>query len=215
MSRTASGTLIVGELHRELLALHSICGLRTPSSGSFVRPSAHGLSYGVSFLDALHNKYIDLTQANSETEETVVLGSSNGAIIVEAPGMNKVRGKFSRLDHLKEVSLDNELVALGNDADLIKKTCPSEVKLIARTLPNSNVGIRSLDLSMSLIASWDTVASIATGLSNLQRLSLKFVPVPSATSIHSSPPQQEQTAAGIVRKTATGCISVPNGAPTQ
>lgn len=99
---------------------------RNPNSGSFVRPSANTLSYGTSFLYALHNKYIDSTPRNTGVQEKVTLGSSNGAIEIEAVGMDKIRGKFAQLDHLKELSLDNELVATANDPGLVYKTCPSE-----------------------------------------------------------------------------------------
>lgn len=54
------------------------------------------------------------------------MGSSNGTIEVEAVGLDKVRGKFANLQKLREISLDNELVAEGNLTGQINKTCPSE-----------------------------------------------------------------------------------------
>jgi hypothetical protein len=55
-----------------------------------------------------------------------MLGSSNGAIEVEAVDLDKIRGKFANLDRLREVSLDNENVARYDEMPgTIIKTCPS------------------------------------------------------------------------------------------
>lgn len=62
----------------------------------------------------------------SGERETVILGSSNGSIEVEAIGLDKVRGKLSRLDHLRAVSLGSESVAFPDPPGEIKKTCPSK-----------------------------------------------------------------------------------------
>ncbi|KAL1732491.1 hypothetical protein EV714DRAFT_206804 [Schizophyllum commune] len=127
-----------------------------PNSGSFIRPS-NKISYGTSFLDALKSKYIE---AYHGKQETIILGSSNGAIEVEAVNLDKIRGKFADLTRLREVSLDNELVA----------TCDSPPGTIRQACPN----IRGLDLSKCLIPSWDVVADIAAELPNLQRLALNY-----------------------------------------
>lgn len=58
-------------------------------------------------------------------KETVILGSSNGVIEVEAVGLNKVRGKLARLESLREISLDSEDVALVDPPGKINFTCPS------------------------------------------------------------------------------------------
>lgn len=58
-------------------------------------------------------------------KETVILGSSNGVIEVEAVGLNKVRGKLARLESLREISLDSEDVALADPPGKINFTCPS------------------------------------------------------------------------------------------
>ncbi|KAL1741359.1 hypothetical protein HDZ31DRAFT_45613 [Schizophyllum fasciatum] len=127
-----------------------------PDSGSFIRPSSK-ISYGVSFLEALKAKYIE---AYHGKQETIILGSSNGAIEVEAVNLDKIRGKFADLTRLREVSLDNELVA----------SCDAPPGTIRQACPN----IRGLDLSRSLIPSWDVVADIAAELPNLQRLALNY-----------------------------------------
>ena len=99
--------------------LHSV-----PNSGSFIRPTASGISYGTSFLKALVAKYIELPHGT--TVERVILGSSNGAIEVEAPGLDKVRGKLSNLQRLRQVSLDNQAVSIGDTPGDIERTCPGE-----------------------------------------------------------------------------------------
>ncbi|RDB21426.1 Tubulin-specific chaperone E [Hypsizygus marmoreus] len=128
---------------------------RIRNSGSFVRPSAH-ISYGRSFLEALTAKYIEPFHG-SESQETVVLGSSHGAVMVEAVRLDKIRGKLANLEKLHEVSLDNENLARCDPPGAIRATCPE---------------IRGLDLSMSLLPSWDVVALIAIELPVLQRLAL-------------------------------------------
>ena len=110
----------VSEVHNvDLLILRSPS---VPNSGSFIRPS-NKISYGTSFLDALKSKYIE---AYHGKQETIILGSSNGAIEVEAVNLDKIRGKFADLTRLREVSLDNELVATcDSPTGTIRQACPS------------------------------------------------------------------------------------------
>lgn len=96
-----------------------------PGSGSFIRPTAN-ISYGVSFLAALTEKYIEIPR-NSAGKEIVTLGSSKGAIEVEAVGLDKIRARLSRLDTLREVSLDNRDVSVADAPGTIGKTCPGKL----------------------------------------------------------------------------------------
>ncbi|KAF9013951.1 hypothetical protein BDQ17DRAFT_1386518 [Cyathus striatus] len=128
---------------------------RVPNSGSFIRPSSH-VYYGVSFLDALLSKYIE-NPHGSESQEKVLLGSSNGSIQVEAVNLDKIRAKLSNLMRLREVSLDKQGVARSNPIHSIHDTCPN---------------IQGLDLSANLLPSWDEVALIARELPVLQRLAM-------------------------------------------
>ncbi|KAF7337954.1 Tubulin-specific chaperone E [Mycena venus] len=129
---------------------------RVPNAGSFIRPTS-SISYGTSFLKALYSKYVEMPHG-SDSQEKVLLGSSNGAIEVEAVDLDKIRGKFANLDRLREISLDNENVSRYDEpAGTIRATCPS---------------VRGLDLSTSLIPSWDLIALISVELPALQRLSL-------------------------------------------
>ncbi|KAJ6618857.1 hypothetical protein B0H10DRAFT_2217348 [Mycena sp. CBHHK59/15] len=131
---------------------------RVHNAGSFIRPTAAAaISYGTSFLKALYSKYVELPHG-SASQEKVLLGSSNGAIEVEAVDLDKIRGKFANLDQLREVSLDNEYVARYDEPPgMIRNTCPN---------------VRGLDLSTSLIPTWDMVALISAELPTLQRLAL-------------------------------------------
>lgn len=124
-------------------------------AGSFIRPLP-SLQYGKTFLRALTGKYIEQLHG-SDTQETVVLGSSNGAIQVEAVNLDKIRGKFASLERLQEVSLDKEYVFGTGAPGEIRERCPN---------------VKGVDLSHSLIPSWDVVALIATELPSLERLSL-------------------------------------------
>ncbi|KAI0362453.1 hypothetical protein OH77DRAFT_1467198 [Trametes cingulata] len=126
-----------------------------PNSGSFIRPSP-AISYGVTFLTALTAKYVENPHGDVLSEK-VVLGSSGGAIEVEAVGLDKIRGKLARLESLRQVSLDNERVSGADPPGEIERTCP---------------GIRGLDLSKNLIPGWDVVAAITMELRELRSLSL-------------------------------------------
>ncbi|KAG2147251.1 hypothetical protein BD769DRAFT_1346477 [Suillus cothurnatus] len=128
---------------------------RVPHSGSFIRPSS-SICYGYPFLQALKNKYVEAVHGTA-SQEKIILGSSNGAIEVEAVDLDKIRDKFSNLEQLREVSLNNEMVSTGNNTGEILSTCPN---------------IRGLDLSATLLSSWDVVAMITTELPQLERLAL-------------------------------------------
>lgn len=93
-----------------------------PNSGSFIRPTTT-ISYGVSFLSALTAKYIEVPYGDTSSEK-VILGSSGGAIEVEAVGLNKIRSNLARLERLREVSLDNENVSKGDPPGEIQRICP-------------------------------------------------------------------------------------------
>ncbi|KIM86184.1 hypothetical protein PILCRDRAFT_816109 [Piloderma croceum F 1598] len=128
---------------------------RIPNAGSFMRPSA-SICYGISFLTALRSKYIE-TQHGTASLEKVVLGSSKGAIEVEAVGLDKIRGKFAQLERLREISVDYENVATADSPGEVRNTCPN---------------VRGVDLSSNLLPSWDMVALIAVELPQLERLAL-------------------------------------------
>lgn len=96
---------------------------RVPGAGSFLRTS--NISRGKSFLEALKFKYIESLH-HAKSQEVVILGSSQGAIQVEAVNLDKIRDKLSKLSSLREVSLDGEGVASSDLQGMIRDTCPSE-----------------------------------------------------------------------------------------
>ncbi|PPQ93226.1 hypothetical protein CVT25_015224 [Psilocybe cyanescens] len=135
------------------------CRFRT--SGSFIRPNPH-IVYGVSFLGALTAKYIEALHGS---DEIVTLGSSQGAIQITAVSLDKIREKFSRLDRLREVSLDKANVVKGDPPANITKSCP-------KSAVERWKDVHGLDLSQNLLPNWETVAEITSSLSLLERLSL-------------------------------------------
>lgn len=107
------------------LSVSHACKYRVPGAGTFVKLSP-SISYGQTFLHALVSKYIELPHASGK-KETVILGSSNGAIEVEAVGLNKVRAKLAKLDQLRQVSLDGQDVAFADSSRDIETICPSKM----------------------------------------------------------------------------------------
>lgn len=96
---------------------------------------------------------------------------------MEAVNLDKVRSKLSNLSALREVSLDGVMVAVSDPPGTTSQTCPSESLQSSSRAPSHLLppDIRGLDLSKSLIYSWNTIADIARELQHLQRLSLKWV----------------------------------------
>lgn len=125
----AANTLHVGAFSRRVHLVqsdHHLCQ-RLSNSGSFIRLSAKGLSYGRSFLPALLEKYVESLAGSGSEVESVVLGSSNGSITVEAPRLDKIRANLSRIESLREASLDGESISgVGDDEIKIRATCSSE-----------------------------------------------------------------------------------------
>jgi len=76
-------------------------------------------------LKALNDKYVEAAHGTA-SQEKIILGSSNGAIEVEAVDLDKIRSKFANLQRLREVSLDNGKVSSGDEPGKILSTCPSE-----------------------------------------------------------------------------------------
>jgi tubulin-specific chaperone E len=95
----------------------------SPSSGSFVRPGP-AICWGRSFIDAFRDKYQEPLHG-SQSPETVVLGSSNGTVVVEAVNLDKVRRKLADFTRLRQISLDDALVEFAGPPGEISSTIPS------------------------------------------------------------------------------------------
>jgi tubulin-specific chaperone E len=122
----------------------------------------------------LRTKYIE-TQHGSASQEKVLLGSSNGAIEVEAVGLDKIRDKFAQLERLREISVDFENVAAADPPGEVHNTCPSMSSHSSCDIDTQMyVDVRGIDLSSNLLPSWDVVTLIAAELPMLQRLALKY-----------------------------------------
>ena len=74
------------------------------------------------------SKYVEALHG-SDTQETVVLGSSQGTIEVEAVSLDKIRQKFARLDQLREISLEHANVVKGDEPGRILEICPSMLSI--------------------------------------------------------------------------------------
>jgi hypothetical protein len=89
-----------------------------PGAGAFIKYAgkATPLTRGASLVAALEERYGPLGDETpppqqSQSDTAVVLGSSNSAIVVEAPGMSGVRQRMGRLERLKEIGFDREWIA--------------------------------------------------------------------------------------------------------
>ena len=124
------------------------------------------------------SKYVEALHG-SATQETVVLGSSQRTIEVEAVSLDKIRQKFARLDQLREISLEHASVVKGDEPGRIFESCPSMLPIHIAPICTSSLfistDVRGLDLSSNLFSTWEAIAEITRELPLLRRLSLKCV----------------------------------------
>jgi tubulin-specific chaperone E len=78
----------------------------------------------MSFLAAVRSKYLEDLHG-SGTQETIVLGSSAGAIAVEAVNMDKIRNRLSHLDRLRDISLDDTEAGYADPPGAVVSASPS------------------------------------------------------------------------------------------
>jgi hypothetical protein len=153
---------------------------RVANAGSFIRPTSR-LSFGSSFLQALKAKYIADSTTLVEEEEAKQYGRRNLADIrVEAPNMDNVIKRSAQLHKLREVGLGGwkveadashpDSASYADVARAFDDTTDETIGDIAKTCPN----VRGLDLSRSLLPSWQEVSRIAAELPMLESLSLHF-----------------------------------------
>ncbi|XP_068212358.1 tubulin-specific chaperone E [Palaemon carinicauda] len=126
---------------------------RTQTSGSFVRPTK--VSTGVTLEEAVRGRYQDDTTI--ESHHTEQLQRAIRARFVEVVGMDKIGKKQSKLEELENVVLDGWRVC-----------CAGENSNLSKLLPR----VQELNLSNSLLSSWQSVAQIARQLPKLKFLDL-------------------------------------------
>ncbi|KAF8323648.1 CAP Gly-rich domain-containing protein, partial [Cantharellus anzutake] len=128
-----------------------------PGAGSFIRQTAE-TSFGVTFRRALEDKYLSGLNAHEEklapnTAEVFLLGT----IEIEAPNFDRVRQKFSRIEKLKELSLDGEGVSSIEADDELRRWCRN---------------VQGLNLSKNLFTGWNSILVAMSFLPALKSLSL-------------------------------------------
>ncbi|PWN35997.1 uncharacterized protein FA14DRAFT_146124 [Meira miltonrushii] len=177
------------------------------NAGSFIRPSSSKLSFGSSFLQAIRYKYV--TEPEVENASNTAISAQQysrknlAEIEIEAPNMEGVRRRNAQLHRLREVGLGGWKMERGDDAsskgDNTASSSESFAEVarafdeahgekegdIARTCPN----LRWLDLSRSLLPSWQELSNITKDLQHLETLLLhfnRFEPI-SQSEVHIQP----------------------------
>jgi hypothetical protein len=115
----------------------------------------------------------------------VVLGSSNQAIIVEAPGIAEVQKRISKLERVRELGLEGQWISgLGGDTGLsavlrrrLAGARPSGTSMISPPdlycCRGLMIGVKVLNLSQNLLSTWADVARIVDAVSGLTTLVMK------------------------------------------
>ena len=148
---------------------------RVEGAGSFIRPHAAGLSFGRSFRQAVRNKYLEENGGEGEVS-TFYTTSSN--FEVEVVSLVKVRDKFRQLGRLRDVGLEWEGVnGAGSveEREAAGKELERESSCAAREegADQRRAGNELLNLSYSLIPSFEALAEISGCLSTLRSLYAK------------------------------------------
>ena len=105
-----------------------------PGAGSFIRPTAKGLSVGRSFVAAIKDRYLDDGTPTSSAEPQLVAPptsaltthSANSTIYqtnfnrdIEVPSLDKISALFKQLDRLTTAGLEYaEVASAGDEAEL-------------------------------------------------------------------------------------------------
>ncbi|WOO83040.1 Tubulin-specific chaperone E [Vanrija pseudolonga] len=142
---------------------------RQAGAGAFIKYAPGVLLAGSTLVDAVQERYGPLVPGQEEAEvaasapgaDDVVLGSSNAAIVVEAPNLDGVRKRIGQLERRKEIGFEGEWVAsLGGSAEQ------------RRVFKERLAGVRTLDLSRNLVSTWSEMADIVAHLTGLRSLIL-------------------------------------------
>lgn len=121
----------------------------------------------------MRSKYLEELHG-AATQETIVLGSSAGAIEVEAVNMDKIRSRLSHLDRLRDISLDDTEAGYADPPGAVAAATPSTLETLeVEQRTDDPADVRSLNLSRSLFVEWVEISRICRELAHLQRLALK------------------------------------------
>ncbi|WWC88654.1 uncharacterized protein L201_003567 [Kwoniella dendrophila CBS 6074] len=146
-------------------------------SASFLKynQGLNPLKRGNSLINSIEDRYGEIrpkiipnidneTQSQSQItheNESVVLGSSENAIIVQAPNLSSVREKVGKLEKLRNIGFEEEHIdSLGSDEETIE------------VLKQRMKGLKWLNLSKNLLSSWDQVLEIVDCFQGLEVLTL-------------------------------------------
>ncbi|KAM0756401.1 RNI-like protein [Meredithblackwellia eburnea MCA 4105] len=153
---------------------------RVPGAGSFLRPHAPGLSFGVSFPEAIQSKYapVDL---NAQDEEKSTFYATESNFEIEVTSLAKIDSAFRNLGRLREIGLEGWDVAFSG--------AQKERDLLTRQLINLEI----LNLSFSLIPSLVTVSDTIDGLKKLKTLLLNSNRFSALTASVDYPPLHQLT----------------------
>ncbi|KAJ9102394.1 hypothetical protein QFC21_002794 [Naganishia friedmannii] len=167
----------------------------TPLSSSQGERDLKALDPGIGLFQAIYQRYISSNDAIAgETPvDKIVLGSSNGHILVEMPNIEKVVQRLRRglepaseiqtsqsgggtaCFGIKEVGLEGEWVyGVEAKVDGLKTAEKYRSDMQQwKTLKGKFTNVTSLNLSRNLIPSWKELAAVCAELPNLQTLIVK------------------------------------------
>jgi hypothetical protein len=169
---------------------------REAGAGAFIKLKPGVLVRGKTFVEAIEERYGSIAPVGapgtdsdrngadapgpSRVSESVMLGSSGGAIVVEAPGLDAVRRKVGRLEKIREMGLEDQWVygsggtAVGRE--VLRERLQSTLHLARGRSGGGRAygsGLTLLNLSRNLLSLWEDVAEIVNCLPGLQTLVLK------------------------------------------
>ncbi|NXX21775.1 TBCE protein, partial [Podargus strigoides] len=126
---------------------------RHPRGGSFIRPNK--ANFGVDFLTAVKDRYKlnDEQDVQHETKNTLVFGTRT----VEFFGMDSAAVRRRQLNQLVDISVEKCAVSHAGQKEEISRICANT---------------RHINLSKTLISSWETVTAIASQVQNLELLDI-------------------------------------------
>ncbi|ODO05137.1 hypothetical protein L198_01825 [Cryptococcus wingfieldii CBS 7118] len=143
---------------------------REEGSGAFLKyQTGKEIVEGKSLVESLEERYGLLdpaSQTNSQEsegkdEEEIILGSSNGNIVVEAK-YHKARQRLNNFEKLRNIGFGTESISRRGGNEEVKAKMKDRLK-----------GVKWLGLEANLLGSWEEVADIASCFEGLEVLTLR------------------------------------------